>query len=1173
MPKKKKLAPSRVFISYARKDGATLAERLQKDLTSNAFDAWLDKNRLKGGSTWTTEIENALDEANCVLAVLTPGSYVSEICRAEQLRALRKGKVVIPVLAQRKTDIPLHLEAKNYRDFSSNTGYKKSLDALLKDIQSGNGVSLKRQFRETYVTVPPLPINFLDRPDAITALRNALITDDGASHIGLTALQGMGGIGKTVLAQALCRDEVVQQAFPDGIAWVTVGREAQETDTVSRLREIGKALGDDLSLYDTEVAAKNQYRSTIRGKAALVVIDDVWQSRDLEPFLADDSPRSRLLFTTRDANIAAAVGAREHLANLLSEIQSREMLARWSATEEAKLPSVADQLIRECGGLPLALSMTGAMLRNKPPAMWAHVYSLFRSADLEKIRAQFPGYPYVDVLRAIQVSVDGLDAKARERYVALAVLPEDTPVSAKIQQHVWGVDEGEALETAEQFVSLSLAQRDQWEGNIKLHDLQLDYIRKQHPDPDVLSLLQGAVRLSSNVIAKDPDQFTSQIVGRLLLYQSLPAVARFLSRVIETTYTPWLRPLQPTLHPPGTPLIRTLEGHTRGVARVALSPDAQMAVSACEDGTVKVWDIEGGRELHTLKGHIKSVEAVAMSSNKRVAISASDDKTLKVWDLANGNLLRTLESNSSYIRGLALSGDGTSAISVSAADSSLKMWDVTTGQLRCRKDGAQEFFLKDEGADDDDDDDDDLDLFALSADAKVALSVSYDNQLTVWEVDTGRVQHTLSKPAIAIVSLALSADGRRALCCSRENSHENYEIILWDIETGRELHSFSAATEDHNGIAYQMALSADGRIAAAPIDTTVRVWEVDTGRELNVLRGHSDHVEDIALSRDGRILVSASRDHTLKIWKVESGTTFEALQVHSGEISGVASSRDGRVAVSASEDGTLKGWEVETGRELRTLDAYYPFRAVSLSGDGQVAVALSTGDENDDRLTVWQVASGQKRSPIEGPFESVRGVAISEDGKTVAACEGYSLQVWNLRGRKQRHFLLDDFSLFGVALNKDGTIAVCLSPDNTLKVWDIARGKKLRVIGDPSEGRALRLAMTPDGRIALTATEEDAKLHLWDLESGRKTITLTGHTADIAALALSTDGRRAISASEDNTVRLWDLQSAKSIAAFTCDGSAQCCTFAGDSSGAIILVGDSGGHLHFLRVEQPQPQK
>jgi len=70
--------------------------------------------------------------------------------------------------------------------------------------------------------------------------------------VAITALQGMGGIGKTVLAQLICNDEVVQQAFPDGIIWVTAGKESS-FDIVLRLREVGKALRDDLTRYDNSL--------------------------------------------------------------------------------------------------------------------------------------------------------------------------------------------------------------------------------------------------------------------------------------------------------------------------------------------------------------------------------------------------------------------------------------------------------------------------------------------------------------------------------------------------------------------------------------------------------------------------------------------------------------------------------------------------------------------------------------------------------------------------------------------------------------------------------------------------------------------------------------------------------------------------------------------------------
>src|SRR5690349_12791232 len=86
-----------VFISYARKDGVDLALRLQADLTRSGFDAWLDTKRVVGGAVWSEEVEHAVDSHQVTLALLSPGSDTSEICRAEQLRALDKGNRVIPI--------------------------------------------------------------------------------------------------------------------------------------------------------------------------------------------------------------------------------------------------------------------------------------------------------------------------------------------------------------------------------------------------------------------------------------------------------------------------------------------------------------------------------------------------------------------------------------------------------------------------------------------------------------------------------------------------------------------------------------------------------------------------------------------------------------------------------------------------------------------------------------------------------------------------------------------------------------------------------------------------------------------------------------------------------------------------------------------------------------------
>src|SRR2546422_10118645 len=83
----------------------------------------------------------------------------------------------------------------------------------------------------------------------------------------------------------------------------------------------------------------------------------------------------------------------------------------------------------------------------------------------------------------------------------------------------------------------------------------------------------------------------------------MSAIRRFAARVVEGAPTPWLRLLKPALHPPGTPLIRTLEGHSSSVHGVAVSGEGGRVVSASVEKKLKVWDVESGRELRTLEGH------------------------------------------------------------------------------------------------------------------------------------------------------------------------------------------------------------------------------------------------------------------------------------------------------------------------------------------------------------------------------------------------------------------------------------------------------------------------------------------------------------------------------------------------------------------------------------------
>jgi DNA-binding beta-propeller fold protein YncE len=323
-------------------------------------------------------------------------------------------------------------------------------------------------------------------------------------------------------------------------------------------------------------------------------------------------------------------------------------------------------------------------------------------------------------------------------------------------------------------------------------------------------LVQGALRLSAHVLARDVSQFASQLVGRLLPHDELRA---FRERVAALAHRPWLRPLQPALNPPGTALIRTLEGHSSFVNGVVVSPDGRCAVSASDDYTLKVWDLEIGRELSTLVGQWQ-VNGVAVSPDGRRAVTASSDKTLKVLDLETGLELRRLEGHSREVNGVAVSPDGRRAVSASR-DKTLKVWDLENGrELRTLK-GHSDW----------------VNGVAVSLDGRCAVSASSDKTLKVWDLETGRRLRTLKRHSAWVRGVELSPDGRRAVSASDDNT-----LKVWDLETGRELHTLKGHSSGVNGV----AVTPDGRRAvSASHDRTVKVWDLETGRELRTLEGHS----------------------------------------------------------------------------------------------------------------------------------------------------------------------------------------------------------------------------------------------------------------------------------------------------------------------------------------------
>jgi WD40 repeat protein/serine/threonine protein kinase len=288
---------------------------------------------------------------------------------------------------------------------------------------------------------------------------------------------------------------------------------------------------------------------------------------------------------------------------------------------------------------------------------------------------------------------------------------------------------------------------------------------------------------------------------------------------------------------------------------------------------------------------------------------------------------------------------------------------------------------------------------------------------------------------------------------------------------------------------------------------------------LRILRGHTDALTGVSVSRDGRLAISASEDRTLRLWDVTSGECLQTLTGHTGPVNRVAMSSDGLTAVSSARDRTVRIWDLAAGRCLHVLREHADnVRGLALTPDGVLAV--SAGD--DDTIRLWHVPSGQWQATLPGDCGRVGAVDVTPDGKMVVSggWDG-SVRLWDTRSREcVRIFQSYTGPVVAVAVAADGTSVLSGGHDMRVRLWDVIAGSCLRVLEGHTNG-VREVALTPDGRAAFSAGW-DGSLRVWDVGTGECLRAL--QTSPIQNLALTPDGRIAASACYDQTLRVWDLR-------------------------------------------------
>ncbi|WP_375769088.1 SIR2 family protein [Archangium gephyra] len=649
-------------------------------------------------------------------------------------------------------------------------------------------------------------------------------------------------------------------------------------------------------------------------------------------------------------------------------------------------------------------------------------------------------------------------------------------------------------------------------------------------DPECPRALYQAIQVGSHGLRRDPGDLA------LLVYTRLRSSGWSAERIEKTFSFPGGLPVLRLLHPlrrRGSE--RTLQGHEKHVRGCAVTPDGRRVVSASWDGTLKIWDLETGRELVALVGHGNYVIACAVTPDGRHVVSASHDGTLKVWELRTGREVVTLVGHAREVNDCVVTPDGRRVVSASY-DGTLKVWELETGRELATLKGHRADVLGCE----------------VTPDGRHVVSTSWDSTLKVWDLQTGRNVATLAGHENGVMDCGVTPDGRRVVSASWDGT-----LKVWDLQTGREM----ATLVGHEFPVMACAVTPDGRhVVSASHDSSLKVWDLETGREVARLKGHGQGVMGCEVTPDGRRIVSASNDGSLKVWNLEVRHE-PAVRVGHGElVSRCVVTPDGQHVVSASHDGTLKVWELKTGQELSTMVGHEAaVMGCAVTPDGQRVVSASY----DGTLKVWALKTGRELSTLEGHAENVMVCVVTPDGqRAVSGSWDKTLKVWDLEtGRVVATLRGHGELVSGCEVTPDGRRVVSASWDKTLKVWELATGREeATLVGHAAE--VMSCAVTPDGRHIVSASQ-DSTLRVWDLETGRTLATLDGHRGEVIACAVTPDGRCVVSASYDGTLKLWDINSSRCLHTLYGAGAFVAVTSTFD----VICAGDVLGNVWTFQMD------
>ena len=549
-----------------------------------------------------------------------------------------------------------------------------------------------------------------------------------------------------------------------------------------------------------------------------------------------------------------------------------------------------------------------------------------------------------------------------------------------------------------------------------------------------------------------------------LLDQAL--LISMLRKVDEYTYAP------ETTHKYKPVLTIDPGGHKDKINNVLFTKDGRYLITASNDKTIRIWNMENGGIQRVIRGHIGQgyegmIYCAALSTDNQWlaaagALGSPSERAIRLYDFPSGEMAGNLKGHWNTINALAFSPDGRWLASGSS-DNTVCIWDVHNKKKSRRLTGhAQQ-------------------VYTLEwLDEQRIVSGSFDNTLIIWDAGQGRLLYRLQGHTDKVTALAVSPDGKTIASGSFDKT-----IRLWDGENGRLIKILAI----QNRTVWSLSFSPDGRSLVSGIGGgdaegwfENRVYEVPSGRLLTTFDQHKNSVFAAAFSPDGRLAATGGGDNfEIHLWRPDSGKILQTL-VGKGEMVW---------SVGFSRDGGRIGWG-HLFTQLSPVDMG-PLQKQFYLGDGGIpSNATYEGAINDQGDFIRAVTSRggiSLRVRKGGAFGFSNSVLeVVRQGRVAASIErgvANGLRHWSFSLTPDNRYLVSggnsgnltlhrtsdgqkifDFvghtgQVWAVAVSPDGKRLVSGSSDQTVRVWNLETGKNIisLFVGSDDEW----VAWTPDG--------------------------------------------------------------------------------------------------------------